>query len=47
MLRHLREGLKLRSTTESEGWEDRRAEPVWKVEEREHGMMDLGQDSTK
>ena len=37
----LRLGLKERSTTESEDIDEIMGEPVWKVEERDLGMMDL------
>ena len=40
----LRLGLKERSTTESDDMEEIIGDPVWKVEDRDLGMMDLGRD---
>ena len=37
----LRFGLKLRSTMESEDMDEIIGEPVWNVEDRDRGMIDL------
>ena len=44
ILNLLKLGLKERSTTESDDMEEIIGEPVWKVEDRDLGMMDLGRD---